>query len=252
MRIRILSDLHNELEVFEIPVMPKDRESTLILAGDIDQISGGRLPGFLELCCAQFKHVLYVLGNHEFYDGDIHRSRAILGVQTKHLPNLHILNDRHIELGGITFIGATLWSDYQGGQIQSMDACRRGMSDHTLIDNGPERLSPQVLLEKNWESVNYIFHVLSTLQGRPTVVITHHLPSYQSIPPRFRSSALNGAFASDLDEQIMTYQPRLWIHGHTHDPVDYKIGDTRVICNPRGYAGYEYNPRFNSYLAVNI
>jgi hypothetical protein len=31
----------------------------------------------------------------------------------------------------------------------------------------------------------------------------------------------------------------LWTHGHTHEDFDYHIGSTRVVCNPRGYVGYE-------------
>ena len=51
---------------------------------------------------------------------------------------------------------------------------------------------------------------------------------------------MNGGYSSDLDEFIEDHpEIRLWTHGHTHHEFDYMIGKTRVVCNPRGYAGHE-------------
>ena len=73
------------------------------------------------------------------------------------------------------------------------------------------------------------------------VVCTHHTPSYASIHPRYANSELmNGAYTSDLSEFILDHPKiKLWTHGHTHEDFDYMIGTTRVVCNPRGYSGYE-------------
>jgi hypothetical protein len=51
---------------------------------------------------------------------------------------------------------------------------------------------------------------------------------------------MNGAYSSDLDQFILDRpQIKLWTHGHTHEPFDYMIGSTRVVCNPRGYINHE-------------
>jgi predicted phosphodiesterase len=85
------------------------------------------------------------------------------------------------------------------------------------------------------------------------LVVSHHLPSYQSVTPGFRDHLLNPAYASDLDNWIIQHKPDVWIHGHSHIPVDYMIEGTRIISNPRGYVGYEPNvdPNYN-YKVVEI
>ena len=51
---------------------------------------------------------------------------------------------------------------------------------------------------------------------------------------------MNGGYHSNLEEFIMDRPNiKLWTHGHTHEDFDYMVGDTRVVCNPRGYIGYE-------------
>ena len=88
----------------------------------------------------------------------------------------------------------------------------------------------------------------------PTVVITHHAPSRQSIHPRYAGSILNACFVSDAEHLFGTGRAQLWIHGHTHDSFDYAVNGTRVVCNPRGYAkaGANENPRFDPDLMIEI
>ena len=51
---------------------------------------------------------------------------------------------------------------------------------------------------------------------------------------------MNGGFASNLSEFIMDRpQIKVWQHGHMHNVSDYMMGETRVVCNPRGYIKYE-------------
>ena len=77
------------------------------------------------------------------------------------------------------------------------------------------------------------------------VVITHHAPSPICVRPWYRDSKVNSAFASYLDDVIKRYRPCLWIHGHTHDPVDERIAATRIIANPHGFRlteGTDFDP----------
>ncbi|HEX7026241.1 MAG TPA: metallophosphoesterase, partial [Gammaproteobacteria bacterium] len=69
----------------------------------------------------------------------------------------------------------------------------------------------------------------------PTVVVTHHAPATGSIAEQYKANMLNPAFISEMDELVTHSGARCWIHGHTHSRFDYTLGDTRVLCNPRGY-----------------
>jgi Icc-related predicted phosphoesterase len=82
--------------------------------------------------------------------------------------------------------------------------------------------------------------------------VSHHLPSWESVAERYRGDKLSAAFASNLDAIIEREQPRLWIHGHTHDGFDYMIGETRVLCNPCGYPDDRDNPGFDLRMVVEV
>ena len=88
--------------------------------------------------------------------------------------------------------------------------------------------------------------------GRQTVVVTHHSPSFQSIPEHYRGNDLNVAYASPLDAMIEAMKPDYWIHGHIHDTQDYNIGHTNILANPRGYAPDELNPEFDLTWTIEL
>ena len=87
-----------------------------------------------------------------------------------------------------------------------------------------------------------------------TVVVTHFAPSRGSIAPRFAGSPLNACFIADLEALVARSGAALWIHGHTHDSFDYRLGGTRIFANPRGYVlnGKAENPRFDPGLTVEV
>jgi len=88
-----------------------------------------------------------------------------------------------------------------------------------------------------------IEQVLAVPHDGPTVVVTHHAPSIRSIHPGDRGDAASAAYASDLEEVMLRHQPALWVHGHIHHASDYRFGDTRVVCNPRGYQAADWSER---------
>ena len=107
------------------------------------------------------------------------------------------------------------------------------------------RLTPEYTVEQHVKTKNYFTHVLSeNRQGakKPVVVVTHHAPSKRSTHPRYsHDTIMNGAYSSDLENFILDNpEIKFWTHGHTHEPFRYKVGECEVICNPRGYAGYEH------------
>jgi Icc-related predicted phosphoesterase len=89
-------------------------------------------------------------------------------------------------------------------------------------------------------------------RGRPTVIVTHHAPSPQSLKPQQRNRPINPAYASNLEGFVAASGVALWIHGHIHHCSDYRIGQTRVLANTRGYHPDQPVLEFNPGLVVEI
>jgi hypothetical protein len=109
------------------------------------------------------------------------------------------------------------------------------------VKEEPSKFSPQDSVDDHKQALDYINHVLMNDETKQYVVVTHHTPSWQSCAPKWLGDrVMNGAFHTELGDFI-AYRPqiKLWVHGHTHDDFDYAIGETRVVCNPRGYIGHE-------------
>jgi predicted phosphodiesterase len=107
----------------------------------------------------------------------------------------------------------------------------------------PSKLYPEDTVEYHRKMIDYIRIITDMLGDNPQkyVVVGHHSPCKASTHPRYKEDVLmNGAYSSNLSELILDRpEIKLWVHGHTHDPFDYMVGSTRVVCNPRGYSGYE-------------
>jgi Icc-related predicted phosphoesterase len=116
------------------------------------------------------------------------------------------------------------------------------MSDFRLIKD----FDPWVY-QQNAQSVKY----LHTYVEPGDVVVTHHLPSLKSVHARYKSSGLNRFFVCEMDELIAERKPKLWLHGHTHNPCEHMLGDTRVVCNPHGYMG-EKMTAYNEKLVLEV
>lgn len=112
----------------------------------------------------------------------------------------------------------------------------------TVFKTRVATFSPEDAVEEHKKSLGYIKTVVENLPPwKQAVVVGHHTPSHTSCHPRYKDDQImNGGYHSDLSEFILDHpQIKLWTHGHTHEMFDYMIGSTRVVCNPRGYDGYE-------------
>lgn len=252
MKIQIVSDLH--LEFADVNIQNQNSADVLILSGDIMVASKVNLPqseygirfrDFLKRCSFQFPHVIYVAGNHEFYDsGKFYGGLDELEAACKVHSNVYFLERSTKIIDDVLFIGGTLWTDMNKYDPLTMHAVRDMMNDYRATVNdhaGYRRLKPADTVERHRETVEYIKQVVSENADKKCVVVGHHSPSYASIHPMYASEhIMNGAYHSDLSD-IMLDNPqiKLWTHGHTHHCFDYMIGSTRVVCNPRGYDGYE-------------
>jgi predicted phosphodiesterase len=247
MKLNILSDLHLGFDPFERPVNDAD---VVVLAGDI-----ARPPEAAAWASGFDKPVLYVAGNHEFYGSSIDDTRAALARESAGTC-VRVLDDDVVVLGGVRFVGSTLWTDFllDGAKRRDevMREAQRFIRDFSRIRVGDRAFAPEDSTERFAMHRRFLAETLATPFDGPTVVITHHAPAPPSVHARFRGSPLNACFVSDLTSMLDGARATLWIHGHTHDSFDYTVNGTRVLCNPRGYAlkGVDENPRFDPNLIV--
>ena len=263
MKLRIASDIHTEfwgsgnrekitrvMNNLVLPPLEDDLKTTLILAGDLGSMhKPDNILFALDAVCPRFHTVIYTPGNHEYYGGTIQKAGNIIREMTKDIKNLcfgeHMFLDDSPKM---SIHACTLWTDFDGGDAGSMDRARRGMNDYRVCGLDDENvLQPEHTAGLHALSLKELKNDVK----KGDIIITHHLPSFQSIDPNYTHSSVNGAYATDLTAFIMERQPALWVHGHTHASNDYHIGATRVVSNPRGYE-HDLNPTYNSKLVVEV
>ena len=232
MRFHILCDLHLEFGAASIPRPDAD---VVVLAGDIHLGREGRRWARRHFAD---RPVVYVLGNHEFYRHSIPDLTESLKRETEG-SHIHLLENSAVELCGYTFLGCTLWTNF-GLAIDpeaAMQTAEAIMSDYSLVTFSPQNrlLRARDTVEIHSTSVAWLESALASCDPARTIVVTHHAPSPRSEAPYHASSPLNPAFASELSWLVEQSRVPLWIHGHTHYNVDYRLGSTRVLTNQRGY-----------------
>lgn len=272
MKVAYTSDLHLEhFQPTDYDLLYRQFESldadVLILAGDIlngDDLKtyplspstkdlemskkAVRVAGygdFLKYVASKVGNVLIVKGNHEMYGGKFHETDQIIADRMHAgISNVRYLEKEVVEIQGVTFAGATLWTDFNNKNPITLHAVPDLMNDYKHItdrhkntrgDMVYHKLSVHTVLQDHMSAVRFIKSV------SPDVLITHHAPTAKSVHPRFSSDFhMNGAFCSNLADLLMD-SPNLkfHVHGHVHDVFDYMVGDCRVLCNPRGYVQYD-------------
>lgn len=258
MKFRSVSDVHseffNENEIAEVslrilPPLPDDKETTLLLCGDIGSMSRpDNLMAFLTAVCPRFQDVLYIPGNHEFYHGDIKTTVAGIKQMTAHLENLYITDSGADLIGELGVHMHTLWTDFDGGNPASMGEANARMNDYRLIMNGKWMLTPSDTMDLHRQHLEMLEHDLC----KGDIVMTHHTPSLQCIPAEYAHDRVNGAYHSDLEGLILRKKPSYWFCGHTHTAKTLKIGDTTVIINPHGYGNQYKKNGYNPTLVVEV
>ncbi len=242
MLIHFASDLHLEYlnkrfpEYIRVDRLYTPFADLMILAGDI-HVGTQMVDKF-----GHWPHpVLYVPGNHEFYDTAIEPHVATIKEAAKNTAMIVLARDEYV-YQGVRFLGCTLWTDYMlmgsgGRQLAAMLACEARIADHRKImgiQKVGQGFSAQQAYELHVQERAWLEGKLNEPFDGKTVVITHHAPSRGSVHPRFRGDPCNSAFVSDLDELVQ--KADYWIHGHVHDSFDYMVGKCRVMTNPGSYA----------------
>jgi 3',5'-cyclic AMP phosphodiesterase CpdA len=264
MRVNVISDLHLEFADLVLP-----GGDVLILSGDICEAKNlrqdryskdlvllpheskrpDRYARFFNEECSKYKKVFYVMGNHEHYGYKFDKTYDQL---TDNLPSNVSLLEKQMELyEGVVFIGGTLWTDCNDNDPITIYTLQQSMNDYRVITKHYKdkdlyyRLTPEATIAEHCKTKEFISDAAASVEDKPIVVITHHSPSRLSTHPKYISDHyMNGGYNSNLENFILD-RPNIkfWTHGHTHDPFDYMIGDCRILCNPRGYAGYEQRAR---------
>ena len=282
MKIKLVSDLH--LEFSDINIKNDQNYDVLILGGDImiaeelydhptvdfntwtagavadlgrKQERVQRFRDFLKRCSFQFPHVVYVAGNHEFYHGKWNRTLTVLSDECAKFPNVYFMEAGCKKIDDVTFIGGTLWTDMNQGDPVTLHSVRDMMNDFRVIKKeleGYTNLKPADTVVRHRHMLGYIKQIVAEKHDEKFVVVGHHAPSKLSTHENYKDQFLmNGAYSSDLSEFIMDRpQIKLWTHGHTHHPFDYVIGETRIVCNPRGYEGYEPDSGWNPNIMIEV
>lgn len=231
MRLYVVSDLHNEFDLFDPPALDPNVD-LVILGGDIDKKARGVKWANDTFSC----NVAYISGNHEFYDG--HIDRTLQKMRDAAAPHVHVLDNQSLVIGNIRILGSTAWTDFTstGDQVAASRMAWERMNDfnYIRIDAGYRRLRPTDLIARNHIAKSWLTQELAKPFEGKTIVVTHHSPSSAVVGSKHEGH-LNAAYTNDWPQLIQ--QADLWVFGHTHEYVDVELGGCRIVSNPRGYPG---------------
>lgn len=248
------SDLHLEFcEHYYTGYTPKideilvnQQSDNLIVAGDLCAINTkGSNPekyleiinNFYEFATNHWKNVIFVLGNHDYWFNSF--ENAPVRYQSL-MPEVHVCSIKTnpvVDFEDFVVIGDTLWSDLTNHPMIQYD-----MNDYRFIqsdNNKPFHINTDDTTNHFKQARDKIFQLVDHYKEKPVIVVTHHCPSFKSADSK--QHYLAPAYATNLEQQIIDHPNiKYWVHGHVHQPQDYIIGSTHIVCNPRGYYGYDY------------
>lgn len=248
MKTRIANDLHldqNQITFDQVvPPHINDANSIFICSGDIAPMFSQEYKNALFSMSSRFKHSIIVFGNHEYYNATLYDIAP-----TYDLSNISILQRETILYENYHIIGCTLWTNYNNKNPSDMRIAMNCLNDYNRISKKQNAMIPiraSDVLQENEKDIDFIQNKLTFGQHQAitnnSIVITHHSPTFQSAV-KHKDSKLNGSFCNNYDNFIQNKSPLFWIHGHSHEFVDYMIHNTRIINNPYGYThektGYE-------------
>ncbi len=243
------------------PYMDGDDDTGLVIAGDLSsnhqiidmKYSNGDC--WLQRVARKFKYVVFVLGNHDYYKRNFSDEHKLLkaDIIALGLDNVHLLEQDTVTLDQVKFVGGTLWTSFnkhdprvlaEWKHIMLTDMVNIGCGAKTVQAyytaelRAPDLRAPQVY-ERFMNTKSFIMKNLEHAPDQKLVIVTHMAPSELSVNARYKHRPsqlmMNYYFFSNLEREVTASGADFWFHGHMHDPVEYVLGQTRVVCNPRGY-----------------
>lgn len=263
-------------------ITPPNETDTIVLAGDIGC-------GFSGLTWARnmFQHhpIVYINGNHEYYDHDIGDLKLMRDVAN--LLEINLLENTSVVINGVRFLGCTLWTSFNSWKeseyinalthvndykrIKAIDwwkiddNCLRAAELLSIKPGRSQRFHPVIAYLLNMESIAWLDKTLSEPFDGKSVVVTHHSPSRLSFekPNSNHGQVAPYAYVNKLDGFVGQHKEaiNLWCHGHIHHSSKYIIEGVPVRSNPRGYPLYQIKGKietrkaqanFNDNLLIKI
>lgn len=231
----------------------------LIAAGDIHL---GTLAPSLLRRLYRAKHIIYVPGNHEYYNERLDHLDERLRVECRS-HEIDFLQCDAVEIDGVVFLGCTLWTDFAAfapivGIAKAGRMAEGALADYNLIQILSR--SKGVLRKITWRDTTAVHRrhrawletEIERHRGKPMVIITHHAPSLALCHPEYRNDPVTAAFCNRMGDFVEQSGANFWICGHTHWPAQMQIGQTLVVNNCCGYPGELSGVRFEANLALEI
>lgn len=263
MTIDILSDLHLDFyfsiketidvstvkSVFNNILLADGRVKTadmLIIAGDLGHYNEQSLSILKILQAEYYKHIICVLGNHDYYLIDYslvdkYENNSFTRVQEmRELINsqkdMYCLDGEIIEINGIKFGGCD--SSYDNSYLKEYFPLD---DDDSIINNMWKNGLNDYRMMGNITSYIEIFNVeiakLKNIYKKCDVMITHVNPSFlhEHIASAYFGDKFNTFFTFDGHSFMKEGSMKYWVFGHTHDRIEYEYSGVKCICNPFGY-----------------
>ena len=237
MKLAIYSDLHLEFNK-DLKLRVAEGVDIIILAGDIVV---GKDVRFIVDLCEQYpdKKIIFVAGNHEFYNSDVIEIQKFYQELSDSIENLHFLDNSFLEIDGVMFHGTTLWTGFlaKGEAWKSVGKfeSQRNVSDFYTIKVRGSYMSADIMEGLHKQSCQWLQRSLSANKGKTNVVITHWPPLIDCKHPEIESNILDTYFNNDLGELVGNLDIDLWVYGHNHWSDEFNLYDTRFISNQLGY-----------------
>lgn len=242
MKINYFSDVHLEFGPLETPQNAAD---LIIAAGDIGIYKQG-----VDWLKTLNKPVIYVAGNHEFYNQEYNDTLAMLRRECDR-SRIHFLENNQLVYEGVRFLGCTLWADLFVDGNETADALGKSLNDFRKIAYNDLPFDPVSFSSLYHRSKQWLETELSRPFAGKTVIITHHAPSqwsWNDSPHALKKYA----YCNDLKPLLHEYDVAAWFHGHVHSLGDYRIAGARILCNPRGYYGKKTVDGFDINKTIEI
>lgn len=253
MKIQYASDLHLEFKdnASYLKHHPMDvTGDILILAGDIGYLGDKNYAShpFWDWASENFRQVIVAMGNHEFYkSSDISTLEDGYKLPIRH--NVAAYYNGVASIDDIDIIVSTLWSEIS---LKEAAYTEQVISDFRRILYEGEPLTFSDFNREHRKCLAFIKSTVSESKAKHKIVVTHHVPSFQMLCPKFKDSKANGAFTVELEDYIRTSDIDYWIYGHSHYNVDVRIGNTLCISNQLGYVFHNEHLTFKPNAFIEI
>ena len=242
MRINYFSDVHLE---FGEQCLPDTDADIVVAAGDIGVFDQG-----LAWLRSIDKPVIYIAGNHEFYNGEYHNVLRMLRSECLG-SNIQFLDKDVYVFQGVRFLGCTLWADLLIDGEAKAEAIGKTLNDFRKIRFNESAFDQSHFSELHQEAKAWLEEQLAQPFNGKTVVVTHHAPtewSWIETPNALKKMA----YCNDLKPLFHEFEIAAWFHGHVHNMGDYRIADARILSNTRGYLGRRTVAGFDINKVVDI